>query len=138
MSKFSLTSKSKLATCHNDLQTLFNHIIEERDCTIVCGYRGEAEQNKAFKEGKSQKRFPESKHNVNPSIAVDVAPFEKTQIDWSKLQSAEFAGYVMGTADRLYREGVMKHRIRSGADWDRDYDVDDTDFWDACHFEIIP
>mgnify|MGYP001018327908 CR=1 FL=1 len=138
MAKFSETSKLKLTTCHSDLQKLFNHVILERDCTIICGHRGEAEQNKAFSEGKSQKQFPGSKHNYTPSLAVDVAPYEKTGIDWGKLQNAEFAGYVRGVADQLYRIGTIKHRIRCGADWDGDYDVDDTKFWDSCHFELIP
>ncbi len=138
MNKFSESSKSKLSTCHKDIQILFNHIILERDCTIVCGFRSEAEQNKAFADGNSQKRFPNSKHNTSPSLAVDVAPYEKNGIDWGKLQSAEFAGYVRGVADQLYRIGTIKHRIRCGADWDRDYDVDDTSFWDGAHFELIP
>jgi peptidoglycan LD-endopeptidase CwlK len=138
MRKFSENSKSKLATCHRDLQTLFNHIILERDCTIVCGFRGEEDQNAAFDSGHSQKRWPESKHNTVPSLAVDVVPYEVTGLDWGKLQSAEFAGYVMGVADQLLRIGSISHRIRRGVDWDGDYDVDDTKFWDACHFEIMP
>ena len=138
MNRFSTTSKVRLATCHRDLQTLFNHIILERDCTIVCGYRNEEDQNKAFEEGKSKKRYPNSKHNTTPSLAVDVAPYEKSGIDWGKLQSAEFSGYVKGVADQLFRIGVMKHRIRTGADWNCDYNIDDTTFWDAHHFEIMP
>jgi peptidoglycan L-alanyl-D-glutamate endopeptidase CwlK len=138
MYKFSETSKAKLSTCHRDLQRLFEHIIIERDCTIICGHRSEEDQNKAFADGKSEKQYPNSKHNMSPSLAVDVAPFEKAGIDWGKLQSAEFAGYVKGVADQLYRIGSIKHRIRCGADWDCDYDVDDTKFWDAYHFELIP
>jgi hypothetical protein len=43
----------------------------------------------------------------------------------------------MGVADRLYKIGTITHRIRNGADWDMDHDVDDTTFWDATHFELI-
>jgi hypothetical protein len=68
---------------------------------------------------------------------VDVAPFEKTAIDWGKLQSSNFAGFVMGIAEMLFAEGRITHHIRSGADWDMDDDVDDTKFWDASHFEIV-
>ena len=138
MKHFSQSSASKLAGCHRDLQTLFNHIILERDCTVVCGFRDEEAQNKAFSEGNSQKKWPDSKHNTQPSLAVDVAPYEVSGIDWGKLQSAEFAGYVLGVADQLLRIGSISHRIRRGIDWDCDFDVDDTKFWDACHFEIIP
>jgi peptidoglycan L-alanyl-D-glutamate endopeptidase CwlK len=138
MKRFSETSKSKLSGCHRDLQTLFNHIILDRDCTVICGFRDEIAQNTAFSEGNTQKKWPDSKHNTQPSLAVDVAPYEASGVDWGKLQSAEFAGYVMGVADQLLRIGSISHRIRRGVDWDGDYDVDDTKFWDACHFEIMP
>lgn len=137
MNHFSDISKERLATCHRDLIVLFNHVILEYDCSIICGERGEEEQNKAFAEGRSEKEYPNSKHNLHPSLAVDVAPYEKSHVDWGKLQSAEFAGYVKGVADQLYRIGTMSHKIRRGVDWDNDNDVDDTKFWDACHFEII-
>jgi peptidoglycan LD-endopeptidase CwlK len=138
MKQFSESSKAKLVTCHRDLQVLFNHIILERDCTILCGFRSEEDQNKAFADGNSKLKFPNSKHNTSPSLAVDVAPYETNGVDFGKLQSAEFAGYVKGVADQLFRIGTITHRIRTGADWNCDYDVDDTKFWDANHFEIMP
>ena len=137
MPVYSSTSKAKLSSCHEDLQIRFTHVILEYDNTIVCGYRGKKEQDEAFDAGNSQVKYPYSKHNIIPSEAIDAAPYESTHIDWGKLQSAHFAGYVMGIADRLYAEGIMKHKIRPGSDWDMDDDVDDTTFWDACHFEII-
>jgi peptidoglycan L-alanyl-D-glutamate endopeptidase CwlK len=136
MSKFSEISLQRLATCHRDLQTLFNHVIQDYNCSVVCGFRTKAEQDKAFADGLSKVQYPGT-HSTKPSIAVDVAPYEGTSIDWSKLQSAYFAGYVLGVADRLFRIGSITHRIRNGADWDMDHDVDDTTFWDACHFELV-
>ena len=108
------------------------------DCTIVCGHRNEIAQNLAFAENRSQLKWPNSKHNKWPSNAVDVAPYETSGIDWGKTQSAYFAGHVMGVAKELKRQGLIAHDIRCGIDWDRDNDVDDTKFWDACHFEIVP
>lgn len=137
MPKYSTISKSRLVTCHQDLQTLFNEVIKYYDCTIVYGHRGEIAQNQAYAEGKSQLKWPNSKHNKWPSLAVDAAPYERTAIDWGKLQSSNFAGFVLGIAAMLFAEGKITHRIRSGADWDMDNDVDDTTFWDACHFEIV-
>jgi peptidoglycan LD-endopeptidase CwlK len=136
MPKFSQTSLDRLKTCHRDLQVLFNHVILEYDCLIVCGQRGEKEQNDAFDKGHSKLRFPNSKHNSSPSMAVDVVPYEQG-IDWGKLQSAHFAGYVKGIADQLYRIGTIKHHIRFGIDWNSNNDIDDTTFWDANHFELI-
>lgn len=138
MNRFAKISEMRILTCHRDLITLFKHIILDYDCSVVWGHRGEKEQNKAFASGNSQLEWPNSKHNTLPSLAIDVAPYEKTEIDWGKLQSAHFAGYVKGVADQLYRIGSMTHRIRTGIDFDQDNDIDDTKFWDACHFELIP
>lgn len=136
MPTFSKTSELRLAECHQDLQKLFHHVIQYYDCSIVCGFRNKEEQEKAFTDGFSRVHYPGT-HSTKPSIAVDAAPYEGNQIDWSKIQSSYFAGYVQATADRLWTIGLMKHRIRNGADWDSDHDVDDTKFWDACHFELI-
>lgn len=138
MPRFSQTSRDRLRTCHRDLQVLFEFVVVNYDCTIVCGHRNEIAQNLAFAENRSQLQWPNSKHNTWPSNAVDVAPYETSGIDWGKTQSAHFAGYVLGVAKELKRQGLIAHDIRCGIDWDRDNDVDDTKFWDACHFEIVP
>ena len=138
MSYFSNISKERLQTCHKDLRTLFGHIIQDYDCTIVCGHRDREDQNKAYDEGKSKLRYPNSKHNKYPSLAVDAAPYENGGIDWSYSQMAFFAGYVLGVADRLYRIGVISHRIRAGIDWNGNRDIDDETFKDASHFELVP
>jgi peptidoglycan L-alanyl-D-glutamate endopeptidase CwlK len=135
--RYSEKSKEQLKTCHSDLQTLFLEVIENYDCLIACGNRGEKEQNEAFAKKLTKLKYPDSKHNTLPSLAVDVVPYEVNKVDWSKLQSAHFAGYVKGVADELFKSGEMQHRIRCGADWDGDNDVNDTTFWDACHFEIV-
>lgn len=137
MNRFSETSKARLKTCHRDLQTLFAHIIQEVDCTIVCGHREKPEQDKAFAEGKSKLQYPNSKHNKIPSLAVDAAPYIKGQIDWSRDQGLYFVGYVKGVADRLYITGVISHRIRLGADFNQNGDIDDDKFFDGPHFELI-
>ncbi|TSA51969.1 MAG: M15 family peptidase [Planctomycetaceae bacterium] len=137
MPTFSLTSKKRLESCHPDLQALFFYIILGYDCTIICGHRDRLEQEQAFVSGHSKLNWPDSKHNQYPSMAVDAAPYEKSGIDWGKLQSAHFAGYVKGTADILYRMSIIAHKVRCGLDWDQDNDIDDTRFWDACHFELI-
>jgi len=138
MNHFSDISKARLETCHKDLKTLFAHVIQNYDCTIVCGHRDKEDQNKAFAEGNSTKQYPNSKHNKIPSQAVDAAPYERMfGIDWKPKQMAYFAGYVRGYANHLYQLGVISHRIRSGIDWDSDYDIDDETFIDAPHFEIV-
>jgi peptidoglycan L-alanyl-D-glutamate endopeptidase CwlK len=137
MPVFSQISKDRLATCHPDLAILFNYVIKFYDCTIVGGYRTKADQEAVFDAGLSKVHYPGT-HNTKPSNAVDAAPYEKTGIDWTVKQSAHFAGFVMAIAAMLYDKGIITHKIRSGADWDSDNDIDDTTFWDAGHFEIVP
>ena len=135
MPAFSTRSQERLTTCHQDLQAVFTEVVKGFDCSVLCGYRGGAEQTQAYEQGKSQLQFPESKHNQSPSMAVDVAPYP---INWDdRARFYLFAGYVLGTADRLYQEGVITHRFRWGGDWDQDTEVKDQRFNDLPHFELI-
>lgn len=129
MPKFSKTSKERLATCHPDLQRLFNEVIKERDCTIVCGHRTKQAQEDAYRLGYSKVKFPKSKHNSLPSLAVDVVPYP---IDWNNKQRfVEFNAYVKLVAAKL---GI---KIRWGGDWDNDGDWRDERFLDMPHYELV-
>lgn len=81
MYKFGATSKSRLATCDNKLQEICNELIREIDFTVVCGYRTKGEQDKAVAAGNSKTPWPSSRHNIWPSQAVDIAPYNNG-IDW--------------------------------------------------------
>lgn len=129
MPSFSQRSKDKLATCHPLLQDLFNEIIKTIDCTILDGHRGRAEQNRLHKLKRSRVKYPDSKHNADPSNAVDVAPYP---IDWTNIHRFYmFVGYVRAKADQL------NIPIRCGADWDSDWLTGDQTFDDLPHFELI-
>lgn len=135
MPKFSQASFSKLSTCHMELQTLFYEVVRSFDCTILEGYRNEADQEVAFNHGNTQLHYPHGKHNKQPSMAVDVAPYP---LDWKNIKRFYwFAGYVMGIAERLKQEGKMTYSIRFGGDWDRDKDINDQTFNDLVHFELV-
>lgn len=96
MPSFSSKSQQKLSTCEQPIQDLFNEVIKHVDCTILDGHRDEERQNKAFKEGNSKARFPQSKHNTYPSRAIDVIPYP---VDWEDIpRFHEFAGLVKGLA----------------------------------------
>lgn len=129
MFSFSKRSSGRLEECHPDLQKLFFEVIKHVDCTVICGFRNEADQMEAFRAGKSRVTFPNSKHNLLPSMAVDVVPFP---IDWSDLKRFYmFVGFVRGIAKS------MNINIRCGADWDGDFDIKDQNFHDLPHFELI-
>ena len=91
MFKWSKSSKNKLETCDLRLQALCNRMLAESefDLTITCGYRGEDEQEKAFKEGNSKAHFGQSKHNTFPSRAVDICPcpvnWDSNDVRWVKM-----------------------------------------------------
>lgn len=135
MPKLGKTSLDRLSTCHEDLIIFCNELIKYYDFTIVCGHRGQEEQDKAYANGYSKVKYPNSKHNSYPSMAVDLAPWEG-KIDWGKNQLLFFAGFAIGVARMLYNEGKIHHEIISGVDWDNDQDVDDTKFFDGPHFEL--
>lgn len=125
MPKFGKRSKKELATAHPDLQRLFNAVIEQIDCTVICGHRGRDDQNKAFVAGKSMLPWPRSKHNKIPSLAVDVAPYDadtKT-IPWNDHSRFRVLSDVAkDTAKRL------KIKVECGIDWKR--------FPDAPHYQM--
>lgn len=130
MSSFGRTSRGRLATCDPLLQSLFNRVVAGYDCSILAGHRGEAEQMTAFSANpqRSKLPWPKGRHNQNPSLAVDVAPYP---IDWQNTKRFyHFAGYVLGIAN------ILKLPIRWGGDWDSDNDLDDQKFNDLVHFEL--
>ena len=128
MAKFGKTSRERLGTCEKDLQLLFKEVVRNFDCSIVCGHRGEKDQNEAYKRGNSKVKYPRGRHNAKPSRAVDVAPYP---IDWTDRDRFHyFAGYVMGIASQMGIDIIW------GGDWDGDTDLKDNAFDDLVHFEL--
>lgn len=120
-----VVSLRRLGECSRDLQRLIREVeigIDRGDLapyvldiTVLCGFRGEAEQNAAVAAGTSKLSWPRSKHNQTPSRAVDVVPYP---VEWQdSRQELILRGYVLATAARL---GI---RIR-------------TISWDLPHFEL--
>lgn len=142
MPTYSQSSKLNLDQCHLDLQRVFNKVIVTADCTIITGHRGRAEQERMVELGRSKVNYPDSKHNVSPSLAVDAAPYlpgigipwpQPGEPDYVKrmMQFTYFAGYVLATAHDL---GIT---LRWGGDWDRDHSLMDQSFDDLVHFELV-
>jgi peptidoglycan L-alanyl-D-glutamate endopeptidase CwlK len=82
-------SITRLATCDSELQRLVRAVSADvdanpgalvKDVTVVCGHRGKAEQDHCFAIGTSKLKWPMSRHNVYPSLAVDLAPYPT---DWN-------------------------------------------------------
>ena len=159
MPKFSESSLSKLDTAHPDLQVLFLEVINHWDCTIIFGHRSPEEQFNLYKKGRivigmGDAKNPKdwvtenkgeivtyldgytklSDHNKSPALAVDVAPYP---IDWNDLMRFHvFAGFVMGIANQMYCNDIIKHKVYSGLDWDGDWNFKEHSFHDAPHFFV--
>jgi hypothetical protein len=133
MPKFGRRSNLNLCTCHPDLQRLFREVVKTYDCTVDWGHRNEDQQNEMYLAIPpiTKVQYPNSKHNSLPSMAADVVPFIDGKMCWEPRQCYHFAGYVQATADRL---GI---KIRLGADWDSDNNVNDQTFRDIIHFELV-
>lgn len=109
MATFGKQSIENKLTCHLDLQAILDEAIKHYDFKIICGHRGEDEQNQAYRMGRSKVRWPNSKHNSIPSKAADCAPYP---IDWEDLERFnEMAIHIKTAADKLGAE------IRWGGDW---------------------
>lgn len=129
MPSFGVESTRHLNTLHPDLQKLALEVIKYVDHSITCGYRNEEDQNKAFDEGKSQKRYPNGEHNKVPSMAMDVAPYP---IVWKDSEAFTLlAGVYYGVACML---GL---KVRIGADWDGDFNTLEHSFKDRPHIELV-
>jgi len=124
-------SIEKLRSCHPDLKVLFNQVVLFRECKVLCGHRDKVGQDIAFWAGASKLKYPKSKHNQWPSLAVDVAPVIGGKISFDQNQCYEFGGFVKGIA------AVKNINVRWGGDWDQDFNVNDQKFNDLLHFELV-
>jgi peptidoglycan L-alanyl-D-glutamate endopeptidase CwlK len=120
MPSFSSVSKERLKECDSRIQTVLNEAIKYYDFSVLCGHRGEEEQNEAYRKGHSKLKYPQSNHNKNPSKAVDVAPYP---IDWKNHKRFYFlAGIILLIAKK------KNISLRWGGHW--------KNFVDLPHFEI--
>ena len=131
MPKFGRKSRTRLETCDERLQKVFNEVVKTYDCTVTCGHRGEEDQNKAFDEGRSKVKYPKGRHNSDPSTAVDVYPYPVSFKNIERM--IHFAGFVSGVAKSMGIDLIW------GRDWNSDWFLNDrnkTTFKDFPHFEI--
>ena len=132
MYQWSERSRNKLNTAHPELQRLMNEALKHRDITIIEGHRTKEKQDEYFRTGKSKVQWPNSKHNKMPAMAVDAIPYPFESKDWNDREKfVEFASWIRGLAAGL---GIA---VRCGIDWDQDFDLKDTTFFDGPHIELV-
>lgn len=126
---FSKQSSEILNTCDPRLIDLCNEVNKLYDFSVICGYRDKAGQDKAVEDGTTKLEYPNSKHNTNPSKAIDIVPYP---VDWKDTNRfILLAGLMTGI-------GHMKgYTIRWGGAWNGLRDMKNNKFNDLPHFEII-
>ena len=160
MYRLSRKSTEILTLAHEDLQTLFLEGIKDSpiDFSIIFSHRSQEKQFElyqtgrqlvgetwvikdrehvvTFKDGYKKK----SKHNHSPALAVDFCAYIG-KASWDPVHLAAIGGHLMGVANRLYREGKIKNKMRWGADWNNNGVLVNKDnlegFVDLPHIEII-
>ena len=145
--KFGNSSKTKLETCHEDLQTVLHLAISRSriDFGITEGHRSLERQKQLFNEGRSKidgvKK--KGKHNSNPSMAADIYiyhpdPDTRSKLAYDKPSLCYIAGVVISCAGELLEKGEITHTIRWGGNWDKDGVIlQDQSFDDLPHFELV-
>ena len=136
MPRYSKESLEKLDTCNTRLIAIFLEVINHFDCSILYGHRGQIDQDEMFSKGKSRCKWPDSKHNFDPSLAIDAAPYyeEAPHIRWDK--SSLYRWYFFGGLVIAISKKMMIP-LRWGGDWDGDTYVKDQKWNDLPHFELI-
>jgi len=122
MPSFSKLSLERLATCDTRLQDVAHAAIKRVDFMVACGHRGEQEQNEAFARGYSKLKYPASKHNKSPSLAMDLVPWP---VGWKDIDRFK------ALAQIVKEEAAKLHiKIEWGGDWVK--------FRDRPHFQVEP
>lgn len=120
MSELSKRSKLMLNTCHADLQRLVEEVNKECPLAVIEGHRSRARQDELFTKGFSKTKWPISRHNTEPSEAVDIMPLP---IDWKDL-----------TRLKEFATVVKRHAIALGIEieWGGDF----RGFFDGPHWQL--
>lgn len=142
MYKFGNTSKSRLQTCHKDIQLIMNEAIKitNVDFGIAEGYRSIEKQQQYFKEGKSKIDgvSKKGKHNYSPSLAVDIYPYFENGAKWDNEHLSYLSGIIHAVSEILFADGKISHKVRWGGNWDMDGIIlIDQSFDDRPHFELV-
>ena len=148
-------TKNNINTCHNDLKLLVSEAfkVTQVDFTVIEGSRLTERQQMLFDTGKSKVNpsvytpevlITKGKHIVNEfrdkSWAFDFIAHipGKPKLAFDNLHLIYLVGVFTSVGKRLYEEGRITHKIRSGANWDMDGELKyDQNFYDAPHIELI-
>lgn len=75
MPQFGTASKDRRDQCDVKLQCVLDEAIKHYDFSVIWGFRDQPTQDRMFADGRSQLKWPYSKHNRKPARAFDVIPY---------------------------------------------------------------
>lgn len=113
-------SLSKLKECDPRLVKLIMRVDELYPVQVICGHRNKEDQDKAFAEKKSKLKFPDSKHNKKPSLAVDLVPDPDRNpktISWTDMKEWQIMCHVVEQAADELGINIRLGRDFSFVDW---------------------
>jgi peptidoglycan L-alanyl-D-glutamate endopeptidase CwlK len=133
---FGAKSRAMLSQVHPKLKELAEVALATgiQDFSIICGHRGYAAQEAAYKAGNTKVHFPNSAHNQVPSCAIDVLPYPFT--NWN--DPAMLEGWKQINDAFMIASQKTGTPYRWGGDFNRDGDRTKSDSWDKPHFELHP
>ena len=108
MAGLSKRDLAKLEECDVAIRRIVYNVAQKLPIRVICGFRNEAQQNALYPKY-TQVQWPMSKHNKQPSQAVDLAP---DPIDWEATDKFE------AIALEMYAEAQRQDvAIRWGGAW---------------------
>lgn len=122
MAYFGGRSKAALATCHVDMRRVSEDIIKWYDHSIIWGHRDEETQNEMYNRVPrvTKARWPDSKHNELPSLAIDFAP-------WPLLYEAPEEDFCVIAGAYMFRGYELGIEVGWGGDWNLNRTTSDED-----------
>jgi hypothetical protein len=97
-----------------------NRAIQVIDFAVIQGHRPEADQEEAYREGRSQLQWPFSRHNSRPSRGVDIVPWP---VDWDNRERFFLLAGVVK---------VIAHNMGVDLEWGGDWST----FQDLPHWQL--
>lgn len=129
---------SQLATCHPDLQRVFEEVAKSWNIAVVYGHRTVKEQQALYALGRTRKGSivtrcdgvnKMSKHNYKPSMAVDVVVWGVLETGrWMDTDKTHHEQRLMAIHAKRVAQRFRIDDFEWGGDW--------TSFKDTPHFQL--
>ena len=159
MFKLGKSSKERYDTLHKDLRAVIDKALmySSIDFSIIEGYRPVEKQMEYYKRGREEidgkwvivdkskvityvdGYFVKGKHNYDPSRAFDFCVYipGKRHMNYDKSHMVALGHMFITLGKQLFDEGKITHKVRWGADFNRNGEICEKDtFCDMPHIQL--